>query len=128
MKAELARFGGVGIAAMLVHMATVSLWLVPIGLHPLMANVFAFLIAFAVSYFGHRHLTFRAGHVAHRQALPRFFAVACLGFMANESLYFLLLHYTLLDYRIALFIVLGTVAAMTFVLGKLWAFSSVAQP
>ncbi len=123
MKAEIVRFGGVGITALLVHLAAVSLWLVPTGLQPLVANIIAFLIAFIVSYLGHRHLTFRASHVANRHALPRFFIVACLGFAINEFLYFVLLSFTSLDYRIALFIVLLTVAILTFVLGKLWAFS-----
>jgi len=128
MNAELVRFGVVGVAAMLVHLAAVSLWLVPAGQPPLIANIAAFFIAFTVSYLGHRHLTFRAGHVAHSRALPRFFAVAILGFIVNEVLYFLLLRFTPLDYRIALFIVLGTVAAMTFVFGKLWAFSGASRP
>ncbi|AXK39927.1 GtrA family protein [Crenobacter cavernae] len=128
MNAELARFGVVGVAALLVHLAMVSLWLVPAGLAPLFANVFAFLTAFVVSYLGHRHLTFCAGHVAHRQALPRFFAVACTGFAVNESLYFVLLHDTPFDYRVALLIVLATVAAQTFALGKLWAFAGTARP
>ena len=127
MNAELVRFGVVGVAALLVHLASVALWWVPAGLPPLVANVLAFLLAFSVSYLGHRHLTFRAGHVAHRQSLPRFFVVAGLGFAVNESLYFLLLHYTRLDYRLALLIVLGMVAAMTFILGKWWAFAGTAH-
>lgn len=123
MRAELVRFGVVGVGAMLVHLGAVSLWLVPAGMTPLAANVLGFLLAFGVSYWGHRHLTFRAAHVAHRHALPRFFSVACLGFAGNEVLYALLLRFTPLDYRLALLLVLGAVAAMTFALGKLWAFS-----
>ena len=127
MNSELVRFGVVGVSAFLVHFGVVTLWLVPVGLPPLWANVFGFLMAFVVSYFGHRHLTFRATHVVHLQALPRFFAVACLGFAVNETGYFVLLHYANLDYRIALFIVLVAVAVMTFALGKLWAFAGSAQ-
>ena len=123
MRAELVRFGVVGVGAMLVHLGAVSLWLVPAGMTPLAANVLGFLLAFGVSYWGHRHLTFRAVHVAHRHALPRFLAVACLGFAGNEALYALLLRFTPLDYRLALLLVLGAVAAMTFALGKLWAFA-----
>lgn len=123
MKRELFWFGVVGISALLVHYCLVTLALVPLGVQPLVANVVGFLLAFQVSYWGHRSLTFQAGHVAHRQALPRFFAVACLSFCVNEAMYFILLHYSRLDYRSALLIVLFTVAALTFLLGKLWAFS-----
>lgn len=54
--------------------------------------------------------------------MPRFFAVSCLSFLANEALYFALLHYTALDYRIALIVVLIALAAVTFILSKTWAF------
>lgn len=123
MKRELFWFGVVGVSALLVHYCLVTLALVPLGVKPLVANVVGFLLAFQVSYWGHRCLTFQAGHVAHRQALPRFFAVACLSFCVNEAMYFILLHYSRLDYRSALLVVLFTVAALTFLLGKLWAFS-----
>lgn len=123
MKRELFWFGVVGLSALAAHYLLVSYLLVPFGLAPLVANVIAFLLAFQVSYWGHRRLTFRATGVAHRQALPRFFAVACLSFAVNEAMYFALLHYTPLDYRSALLIVLFAVAALTFLLGKLWAFA-----
>jgi putative flippase GtrA len=123
VKRELFWFAVVGVSALLVHYGLVTLLLVPLGLAPLLANVIGFLLAFQVSYWGHRRLTFRAGNVAHSQALPRFFAVAALSFCVNETLYFLLLNYTQLNYRSALLIVLFTVALLTFVLGKLWAFS-----
>ena len=120
---ELFWFGVVGVSAMLVHYLTVTLWLVPAGLAPLAANLIGFLVAFQVSYHGHRHQTFQAHAVPHRQALPRFFAVSCLSFAVNEAMYAALLSFTSLDYRLALLIVLVVVAALTFVLGKLWAFS-----
>lgn len=63
----------------------------------------------------------------HRQALPRFFGVSCLSFCVNEAMYFALLRYAPLDYRVSLAIVLFAVAALTFLLGKLWAFASAPQ-
>ena len=123
MSRELFWFGVVGVSAMLVHFVLVAWLLVPAGLPPLAANVVAFLLAFQVSYWGHRLKTFEAGHVPHRQALPRFFAVSSLSFVLNEAMYFVLLRHTPLDYRAALLIVLFTVAVVTFVLSKLWAFS-----
>jgi putative flippase GtrA len=122
MKRELFWFGVIGISALLTHFLLVAL-LVPQGLQPLQANVLAYLLAFQVSYWGHRQKTFAAGHLAHRQTLPRFFVVASLSFLLNETLYFLLLHFTALDYRVALLLVLFAVALVTFVLSRHWAFA-----
>ncbi|MCY1537435.1 GtrA-like protein [compost metagenome] len=94
---------------------------------PLTANLLGFLPAFKVSYWGHRLKTFNAGAVSHTLALPRFFLVACLGFALNEAVYFLLLRFTQLDYRPALLLVLAAVAALTFLLGRLWAFQGAHQ-
>ncbi|WP_293762269.1 GtrA family protein [uncultured Aquitalea sp.] len=124
MSRELFWFGVVGVSAMLAHFALVAAVLVPAGLPPLAANVAAFLLAFQISYWGHRRKTFEADHIPHRQALPRFFMVSCSSFALNELMYFLLLRFTALDYRAALIIVLFAVAVFTFVLSKLWAFSS----
>ncbi|WP_440028783.1 GtrA family protein [Chromobacterium amazonense] len=124
MTRQLFWFGVVGVSAMLLHFALVTLALVPLGVAPLVANVLGFLGAFQISYWGHRRFTFEAGHVPHRQALPRFFSVSCLSFCVNEALYFLLLRYAPLDYRASLAIVLFAVAVLTFALGKLWAFAA----
>ncbi len=120
MIAQLARFGVVGIAAMATHWCVVAL-VVPFGMHPLIANVIAFCVAFNVSFFGHHHWTF-ASNDRRQNTFKRFLAVAVLGFVTNESMYAVLLKFTALDYRIALFIVLGAVAGLTFVLSRLWAF------
>lgn len=117
-------FGVVGVTAMLVHLASVALLFVPWGLHPLAANVFAFLIAFQVSHAGHRAFTFNETTVKPSRTRWRFFGVAVGSFILNEFLYALLLRYTNLDYRWALAIVLVAVAAMTFFLARNWAFAA----
>ncbi len=118
-------FGVVGITAMLVHLGSVALVLVPLGLEPLLANILAFLIAFQVSHAGHRRLTFASAAVSTpaAQSRGRFFAVAVASFALNELLYWALLRYTSLDYRVALCIVLLLVSALTFFLARYWAFS-----
>lgn len=106
--------------AMAVHWLMVRL-LVPAGLAPLIANVIGFAVAFNVSYFGHRNWTF--GSTAnHGDTFWRFLTVALASFALNEVLYFMLLRFTRLNYEIALAIVLVTVAVLTFVLSKTWAF------
>jgi putative flippase GtrA len=94
--------------------------LVPIGLRPLIANTIAFAIAFNVSYAGHRYFTFADAATTH-STFKRFLGVALLSFALNEALYYLLLRAGL-EYRLALFLVLAAVAALTFVLSRYWAF------
>lgn len=114
-------FGAVGGSAAAVHFCVVW-WLVEGGALPaLAANVLGFLLAFGVSFVGHHRLTFAAQRADGREALPRFFGVAVLGFLCNELLYAVLLRFGV-EYRLALFLVLGTVAVMTWWLGRHWAF------
>ena len=123
MIAELLRFGLVGIAAMATHWCVVAL-IVPLGLAPLLANIVGFCIAFNVSFFGHHHWTFASAD-SRQNTFRRFLGVAVLGFVNNELLYALLLKFTALDYRIALAIVLVTVAGVTYLLSRFWAFRRV---
>ncbi|GAB4287418.1 MAG: hypothetical protein Tsb0018_12780 [Opitutales bacterium] len=118
---QLMFFGGVGILSTLVHLAIV-IGLVEFELMaPFWANPLAFLIAFFVSYYGNYYLTFQI-KTANRGYMVKFFATACLGFVLNQSLFVLLYQYFGVNYQIALLVTLGTVAAITFVLSKCWAF------
>lgn len=123
MKRELFWFGVVGMSAMLVHLGMVWL-LVPAGLPPLAANVIGFLVAFQVSHAGHHRLTFGTAQAPAVRSRQRFFIVALASFALNELMYAALLHFTVLDYRIALVIVLIAIAALTFVSARRWAFAS----
>lgn len=123
MIGQLARFGVVGVAAMAVHWLVVAA-LVPLGAAPLIANIVAFAVAFNVSYAGHRRWTFAAATpAAPASGTPfwRFLGVALLSFALNETLYYGLLRQGM-EYRLALFVVLVAVAALTFVLSRYWAF------
>ena len=119
---EVVAFGVVGGAAFLVHFAIVAIT-VPLGVAPLLANVFGFLAAFTVSFAGHGRWSFPAEGRPVAPALRRFAAVAISGFVLNESAYAVLLRWTPLDYRAALFIVLVGVAGLTWLAGRYWAFA-----
>ena len=127
MNRELFWFGAVGVTAMLVHLGSVALVLVPLGLPPLVANIFAFLLAFQVSHLGHHRFTFSVADAPVARSRRRFFLVALSSFLVNEAMYALLLRFTDLDYRVALVIVLIAVAALTFVSARKWAFASEEQ-
>ena len=120
-KFQLLRFGSVGVTAMCVHMLSV-LVIVPFGIAPLIANVIGFLIAFQVSYFGHARWTFDVQDPKNIQHKLKFFGVALISFLINELAYSILLKVFEMDYRIALAIVLVSVAILTFFMSRFWAF------
>jgi len=119
---EVFRFGFVGGLASLVHFAVASLlfWMMPGWLFA--ANVVGFVVAFFVSYFGHYHLTFRAG-TAHGDSIWRFGLVALLGFGINMvvlALFTWLVGYqTLAGLAVAIVFAAGSV----YLLSRRWAFA-----
>ncbi len=124
MSRQIILFGLVGLSAALVHWLVVWL-LVQLGLlTALWANPVGFFVAFWLSYFGHRHGSFAIPVERHRirDTLPKFALVASIGFLINELLFFLLLHYTPLPYAVALILVIGIVALGTFLASRHWAF------
>jgi putative flippase GtrA len=120
LSGQIFRFGCIGVAAMLVHLAVVSL-LVPLGLAPLLANVAAFAVAFQVSYLGHRGWTFRG--TGGKGSYLRMLFVSLASFALNEALYFGMLHFFAWDYRLSLVLVLFAVASFTFVASRFWVFA-----
>jgi putative flippase GtrA len=113
-------FVGIGGASTLVHLTVVAL-LVNLSMQPLVANIIAFLCAFNVSFFGHRNLTFAKLQDDKQLQLPHFFLVAVTSGFINEYLYYLFLHYTHLNYMLALLIVVSLVACFTFTASRFWA-------
>ena len=91
---------------------------------PLVANFFAFLIAFNVSYFGHRFLTFSTTTQSHRKAGTQFFINALIGLALNEIIYYILLHIVHIQYLIALFITMAIVSVYTFIVSKFFIFKA----
>lgn len=118
---QLFRFGIVGLTAAAINFSTV-IYLVQIWqLTPLVANVFGFLVAFQMSYWGHRLWTFNGTTALHRVALPKLIFISALNFGINESLFYILLSMNL-PYPIALLIVQTVLPVFTFLSNKLWVF------
>ncbi len=115
-------FVAVGTAAAAVHLATVIALVRWAGWSPATANVVGWLLAFVCSFAGHHRTTFRDADAPVARAAGRFFAVSALGFAANQAAYVLLLRLPWLRYDLALALVLVAVAAMTYLLGRRWAF------
>jgi putative flippase GtrA len=93
-----------------------------LGYAPLVANLIGWLVAFCVSFAGHFQFTFRHQHAPIVKAARRFFLVSALGFSVNELAYAWLLRVTTIRYDILLALILIAIAAMTFILGRFWAF------
>lgn len=122
MRKQIFRFGVVGTNAAIVHLAALMALVEFVRLTPLLANVFAFLIAYQVSFWGHRRWTFSSQSVT-RHAWIKFFVVAGLSFVLNESLFAIFLHLCHLYYFVAIILTLIIVPPLTFIASKLWAFS-----
>lgn len=118
---QFCRFGIVGLTAAVIHYSIVVELVQKMSLPPLIANVFAFLIAFQMSYWGHRLWTFNDSVSLHRDAFPKLLLVQSVNFTINESLFYLFMVWGL-PYNIALLIILSILPILTFASSKLWVF------
>jgi len=118
---QLVRFGLVGVAATLTHTGVFWLLFQQAGLHHAPANVLAFLVAFEVSYFGHRRWSFAGGRRRDGRRW-RLFLVALLGLGLN--LVWGWLTFDLLHGGLALFVALqaGLTPLLVFALSRVWVF------
>lgn len=121
MKASVLAFIGVGAVAAMVHYVA-AVGVHALGLPPAWSNTVGFLLAFPVSYGGHRQWSFRHSEASHRQALIKFFVVALLGFFGNQALLWAGLHLTTWPFWFVLGSVMVLVAMSTYGLSRFWAF------
>ena len=113
----------VGASAALTHMAVFTLVLVLVPtLWPEIANVAGFLIAFFVSFVGHRRFSFQDAGTSLMQSFLRFAATAVAGFVTNETVFILLFRLLGLPTWVALISGIVVSAVQTFVLSRFWAF------
>ena len=69
---RIARFGIVGLSAMLTHIVIANLVLAHVTASPYVSSLAGFLVAFGVSYLGHYHFTFGGPQSkGHGKALPQ---------------------------------------------------------
>lgn len=120
---EIGAFTVVGTSATAVNLGTVAT-LVPLGVSPLAANVVGFLLSFLGSFVAHARWTFPAQGRDVAVALQRFAVVSLLGFAFTEVAYAGVLEWTLVDYRLSLFLVILTLGTLKLLASKHWAFAS----
>lgn len=120
------RFAIVGIAATVTH-AGVALALTYFDLaHPLIANLIAFVIAFAVSFTGH-HLWSFPGEKRWRRRMLRFFSLAFAGFLANSVALAGWLAWVPLPDEIGILASIALIPVVTYLGARLWAFAEPAN-
>jgi len=110
----------VGGTAALTHLAVFAL--AQTWLWPELANAVGFVVAFGVSFAGHRRLSFQDAGTTVQQSLVRFAVTALAGFAANELVFTLLLRGLQWPSLGALLVALVFAAGQTFVLSRFWAF------
>ena len=123
------RFGAVGIAATLVHVAVFSGLLEITDMMAWLANVLAFTLAIIASFLGHFHWTFRQvpdatsdSATRQRRAFPRFVLTAVLGLGLNTLAAYLIVDVKGYPYLWAVLVMLLIVPPAIFLVAKLWAF------
>ncbi len=89
---------------------------------PELANALGFIVAFSISFIGHRRLSFQDSRTNKRTSLNRFALTALAGFFTNELVFSVALRNLGAPDLIALFASLITTAGQTFVLSRFWAF------
>lgn len=89
---------------------------------PELANAFGFVVAFFVSFAGHRLLSFKDAATSVRTSLGRFSVTALAGFASNELIFALLLRIVGLPALVALLVALVFAAGQTFLFSRFWAF------
>ncbi|MEO7161091.1 MAG: GtrA family protein [Polaromonas sp.] len=113
-------FLAVGSAAALTHMGVFAL--TQHRLWPELANASGFMVAFFVSFGGHRLLSFSDANTTVRQSFQRFLVTALAGFATNEGVFVLLLRVAGWPALLALLAALVLAAGQTFLLSRFWAF------
>jgi putative flippase GtrA len=120
---QLASFCAIGAIAACAHFLGTLLCVERLHMMPLVGNAGGYLLGLATSYAGQSRLTFRHSR-DQREPWVKFVLTSLSGFALNTALYAMLLHFTTLDYRAALGVVLVLVAIFTFFVMDRWVFAN----
>jgi putative flippase GtrA len=111
----------VGASAALTHVLVFAL--TKDRMLPELANALGFVVAFGVSFVGHRWLSFKDTSMSLLQSLRRFAVTALAGFACNELVFVVVLRGFGWADMPALFLALVLAAGQTFLLSRFWAFA-----
>jgi putative flippase GtrA len=114
-------FSGVGLVAAVAHFGVLIALVEGSGIAPVIATLWGFLAAVAVSYILNRRYTFKSDR-SHRSAVPRFLAVSTGGFILNGLVMWLLNESWGVQYLLAQVIATVIVLAWNFSANRWWTF------
>lgn len=114
------RFLVVGGIATATHLLVASLVLtIYPALSPYAANSVAFFVAFMVSFYGHRYITFKT-----RGSKSRFLIVSIGGFLGNNAILTVCLKLLAINALASVVIATACVPILTYLASLLWAFKT----
>lgn len=119
------RFGIVGVAATVIHVAIFSLLVELFRIAPVVASVPAFLTAMLASYSVNHRWTFGA-RSSHWVYLPKYAVVSTLGLVLNIVITYLIVNILGYWYGMALALVVTVVPVATYLLNRHWSFKKAA--
>lgn len=116
------RFTFMGALATLAYYL-LGLFFVPLLHLPLLiGNTLAYLLAFAVSYFGHSRWTFQSDTPVIK-TLPRFGLAQIFGLLFNSFIIDVLCHKFSIPYPLAMLAAIMIVPVVTYLICKFWVFA-----
>ena len=117
----MSRFTLVGIAAACVHIGIVWGLITQFEIETLIANYFAFMTAFIVSFTGQYLWTFRSKR-NWQSAFIRFIMIALFGFAVNNIILITLLDLKFMSDSLSAVLSACIIPAVTYFAGRFWAF------
>jgi putative flippase GtrA len=121
---QLFRFGVVGGVSTLLNSVIFIVLVDFLNLRPLSGNLFAFLLVFWVSYFGHSWWTFGNKYYSTEKFL-KFLLMALLGLSVNATFVWILMHCLHQSAYIATLPMIFITPLLIFFINKYWVFKQV---
>lgn len=119
---SLITFGFMGGLVTCVHIAVGLLCVHLLNMAPFWGNLVAFACGFFLSYFGHRHVTFRSkAEISH--SMPRFFVISGINLIISQLSVVVIVDMANLSYNLALVVMILLVSSFGYLAGRFWAFS-----
>lgn len=116
------RFAAVGVAGTAVHYGVLIIAVQSLGIQPLMGSSIGFLLGALTNYLLNYRFTFHSKR-RHREAIPRFYAVAAVGFVLNGLILAFLLNFWDLYYLWSQIFATAIVLLWNFFANLVWTFA-----
>ena len=116
------RFAAVGVIGTLAHYLTLVIIVEAGGARPLIGSSVGFIVGAFVNYTLNYRYTFRSSR-RHREALPRFYLIATVGFLFNGAIFWALSVPLGWHYLLAQVVATIKVLIWNFAANLLWTFS-----